>query len=391
MSTIIVTGARAPVALELVRALGRAGHTVYAADSLAPTLAGSSRFCAGFLPLPPPRTHPDAFITTLETAVKRLRPALIIPTCEEVFYLARGHARLAAHTRLFCEPLAILAHWHHKGHFQQAAARLGLRTPQTVLLHSIAELHAALPAFPHYLLKPAFSRFATRIITNCGPYAGKRPLASCRPTPADPWLLQSYIDGETVCSYSLIHAGHVTAHCAYRTPTTAGQGAGTSFVSIAGDASLEVVRSLTADGYSGQIALDFIRTPEGQLYLLECNPRTTSGVHLIAPAHLVTALLEPEAPTWVEPAGRRGQIALATLPLVVGHTMRHPLQRQSWHMLAQVLATPDVLFQRADPLPALVQLPQSLRLLLRGWRLGLGALAATTADIEWNGDADLHA
>src|SRR5690606_21765330 len=35
--------------------------------------------------------------------------------------------------------------------------------------------------------------------------------------------------------------------------------------------------------YSGQIAFDFIEDAYGKIFVLECNPRATSGVHLLPP------------------------------------------------------------------------------------------------------------
>jgi len=386
---ILITGARAPVALELARALGRAGHTVYAADSIGGTLAGSSRYAAGRLRLPPPRYCPGTFLDAMATALEALAIELVVPTCEEVFYLGMGHARLAARARLFCEPLDELARWHHKGAFHERATALGLATPRTELLRSPADLHEALPRFPRFLLKPAFSRFATSVITNCGPQAGRRPLAACRPSAAQPWLIQEFVPGEAVCSYSLLHAGHVAAHCAYATPFTVGGGSGAAFVSVDGGESLEIVRALAGSGYTGQLSLDFIRGPAGRLVLLECNPRATSGAHLIRPDRLVGGLLDPIQPTWVEPAGVRRQLSLAVLPLAVARALRRPSRAASRRALFVELRAGDVIFSADDPLPALAQLPQALRFLAIGRRKGIGPLAATTDDIEWNGDANL--
>lgn len=384
---ILITGARAPVALELVRALGRAGHTVYAADSMAPTLAGSSRYAAGALLLPPARTRPDAFAEAVGAHVARLGIELAIPTCEEVFYLARAHAALSARTRLLCEPLPALARWHNKGTFQRHAEGLGLQTPRTVVVRSRAELDAALPAFPRFLLKPAFSRFATKVITNCGPHADRRPLDFCAPTPQTPWLVQAFVEGEAVCSYSILHAGHITAHCAYTTPARVGLGSGTAFVSAQGAQTLAVVQRLAGAGFTGQLSLDFIRTPEGELYLLECNPRATSGAHLIAPRWLVGGLLDPQQPTWVEPPEQRRQITLATLPYTGGRVLRRPLDWQRWRELAAAACGGDVILSARDPLPTLAQLPQLLRFAAISRRKRIGLLAATTDDLEWNGDA----
>jgi len=388
---LLITGARAPVALELLRALARAGHSVYAADSIAPTLASGSRYLAGHLLLPAPRYDPAGFGRALLGHVERLRIERIIPTCEEVFYLAMHHAALSSQAQLFCEPLATLARWHHKGHFQQHAAALGLATPRTALLRSRDELLAALPAFPRYLLKPAYSRFATRIITNCGPQAGRRPLALCQPTAQQPWLLQAFIDGAGVCSYSTLHGGHVTAHCAYATPATLAQGSGTAFISLDGQPTLAAVRALGASGYTGQLSLDWIHSPSGELFLLECNPRATSGAHLIRPQALVGGLLDPAQPTWVEPAGRRRQLTLLALPQAIVGVLRRPQCGASWRELGAALHSPDVILRADDPLPALAQLPQLLRFALLSRRKRIGMLAATTDDLEWNGDADLHA
>lgn len=388
---ILITGARAPVALELVRALGLAGHTVYAADSVVPTLAGASCYAAGRLVLPPPRYAPAAFVAALGAAVVRLGVDLLIPTCEEVFYVAWGYAELAERTRLLCEPLADLARWHHKGDFQRRAAALGLATPRTALVSSRKELLAQLPGFPRYILKPAYSRFATRVITNCGPYAARRPLAACAPTPAQPWLLQEFIEGAAVCSYSIVHSGHVTAHCAYVTPQTAGQGAGTAFVAVDGAATLAVANALAVVGFSGQFSLDFIRAPSGEHYLLECNPRATSGAHLIRRDQLVGGLLDPRQPTWVEPPGRRRQLSALALPPAVARALSRPWRRAGWHELVAAARAADVILADGDPLPALAQLALALRFAALSRRRGSGLIEATTDDIEWNGDADLPA
>lgn len=386
---IMITGARAPVALELTRALGRAGHTVFAADSLTPTLAGSSRFAAGAVLLPPARHAPRRFADAVAAAAAWHGLDLIVPTCEEVFYLGMAHARIDAAARLLCPPLPVLARLHDKGVFQREAAAAGLRTPRTVVVHSRDELAAVLPAFPRFVLKPAFSRFATALITNCGPHAAARSPADADPTPARPWLVQEFVAGAAECSYSIIHAGHVTAHCAYATPARVGQGSGTAFVSVDGAESLAIARRVAGPGFTGQLALDFIRAPGGALYLLECNPRATSGAHLIAPRRLVGALLDPQQPTWVEPAGRRGQLALLALPRLLGRALRTPLAREGWAELAAFARSGDIVARPGDLRPALAQLAQVRHFAALSRRKGIGLLAATTDDLEWNGDADL--
>ena len=375
---ILITSSRAPVALELIRAFGRAGHTVYATDTMRWTVGSHSRYLAQHIVTPPPRYDSVGFAAALLQVIARAQIDWLIPTSEEVFFVARHHHALATHTRVFTEPLDALDALHHKHRFQLRCAALGIRTPRTVLVRDQAELPAALPCFPAYLLKPAYSRFATQIITNCGPRAGQIALERCRPTPAQPWLLQQYISGESVCSYSTLHGGHVTAHCAYITPRKVNHGSGVQFESVDGTETLAIVQRMGAAlGYTGQLSLDFIQGEDG-LYLLECNPRATSGVHLLDPQALIGGLTNPHQPTWVEPAGRRGQLALALLASGSG---AWPAQLRD---LARVR---DVIFDHADSLPALMQLRAALTFAAISRRKRISLVDAMTDDIEWNGEA----
>ncbi len=378
---ILITSSRAPVALELIRAFGRAGHRVYATDTMRWTVGSHSHYLAQHIVTPPPRYDSAGFADALQQIIERAQIDWLIPTSEEVFFVARHYQQLAARTRVFTEPLDVLDTLHHKHRFQQRSAALGIRTPRTVLARDTTELHAALPCFPAYLLKPAYSRFATQIITNCGPRAGQIALDSCRPTPTRPWLVQQYIDGDSICSYSTLHGGHVTAHCAYVTPHKVNHGSGVQFESIDGAATLAIVQRLGAAlSYTGQLSLDFIQA-EDRLYLLECNPRATSGVHLIDSNALIGGLTDSRQPTWAEPAGRRGQLTLALL--ASGFTQPH-----GWPALLRDLArVRDVIFERADPMPALAQLRAALSFAAISRRERIGLVAAMTDDIEWNGEA----
>lgn len=377
---VLITGSRAPVALELARAFGEAGHTVYTADPLPCTVGSSSRFVAGHIATPAPRGQARAFGAALLAAVERHGVDLIIPTSEEVFALAASHAALAERARVLAMPLGSLRPLHHKYEFQQRCAALGIPTPRTRLLRSAADVAEALPDFPEYVLKPAFSRFATSIITNCGPPANDRPPASCQPTLDQPWLIQSFAHGASVCSYSVLHAGRVTAHCAYAVPYRLGLSSGVQFASVDGGPTLALVERLGAAlGYTGQISLDWICGEVGPL-ALECNPRATSGLHLLDHAALVRAMTDPAAPAHVVPPGRVRQLALAMLT-----TGAVPLRR--WPDLVRQLAlVPDVVFRRDDWLPVLGQMVSVAAFAGVALRRGVGLVEATTADIEWNGE-----
>lgn len=378
---ILVTGSRAPVALEMARAFAAGGHAVLAADTPRWTMASHSRALARHVQVPPPRFDPEGFAAALERIVEEEGVDWIVPTSEEVFHVARAYDRLAARTRLFTMPLPVLAELHHKGRFQGFAESLGVRAPRTAVVTSKDELRDVLPSFPAYLLKPAFSRFATRIVTNRGPLAGKTGLEDVRPTPAEPWLVQAFVEGEVVCSYSTLHEGRVTAHCAYETPFKVGGGSGVGFVSVDGGPSLDAVSRIGAAlGYTGQLSFDFVRARDG-LVVLECNPRATSGAHLMDAAKLVGGIVDPHQSTWTEPPGKRGQLWAPLLASAPG------TPRGRWGALLAALATGgDVVTRLRDPLPALAQLRLGLHFGRVARRHGLTLTEATTHDIEWNGE-----
>ncbi len=372
MARILHTASRAPANLAIVRACAAAGHTVFAADTFAWTPAACSRSVTHHFVLPPPRQQPRRFGAMLADIVTTHQIDLLIPGNEEVFTVAQHYGRLAPLTRVLCEPRTLLAGWHHKGHFTQRAAARGIAVPTTHLLTARMLPPFAAPA----VLKPAYSRFGQQVY-HLRP--GDPLPATCHPTPRQPWLLQAAITGEQVCSYTIVQQGHVAAHVAYRTPYRARIGAGIAFVSDDGTATLAIVRRLLAGTrYTGQLGLDFIRTSTGQLVLLECNPRATSGVHLVAPPALAHALTAPPPDTpHIAPAGVTAQVSLALLAY-------HPAAALRGHLRP----SNDVLYQRDDPLPALAQVATLLHFGRVARRHGTSLLAATTADIEWNGDDD---
>ncbi|GAA3325969.1 hypothetical protein GCM10020331_060000 [Ectobacillus funiculus] len=75
--------------------------------------------------------------------------------------------------------------------------------------------------------------------------------------------------------------GKLLAHSVYQTEFTAGLGATIAFQHTECDPIFHLFQySLKKLKYSGQIAFDFIVTKDGKVYPIECNPRTTSGLHL---------------------------------------------------------------------------------------------------------------
>ncbi|MDT9645771.1 ATP-grasp domain-containing protein, partial [Pseudomonas sp. JV245A] len=135
-----------------------------------------------------------------------------------------------------------------------------------------------------------------------------------------------------------------------------------------------------ATGYTGQVGFDFIEDRQGRFHVLECNPRATSGVHLFDDQRVqLVAALGNEADAALEATLEPRMIALAMLLLVAP---QRALSRTFWHDYQQAR---DVIVQDGDRGPLTAQLLSLSEIIGRALTRRCGLLAASTADIEWNG------
>jgi hypothetical protein len=195
-------------------------------------------------------------------------------------------------------------------------------------------------------------------------------------------VAQRYIAGREHCSFSLFVEGRLTAHACYHPRYRVGRGSGIYFEPSDPPAIRTFLEQFGSNtGYTGQVGFDFIETPEGRFYVLECNPRATSGVHLFddQPQALVSALLGEEHEGLLLPTPAPRMVALAMLLFAAP---RHMLDITFWRNFGSAR---DVVIRQGDfkPLPA--QIPGLLEIVSRALVRRRGLLAAATADIEWDG------
>jgi hypothetical protein len=364
---ILLTGARAPATLELARLACRAGHEVHVADSVGWHICRGSRLIARHHRIPAPRTQRAACVTALNAITERFDIECIVPTCEELFHLAAVRSELRA--RVTTDALPVLRRLHDKWTFLDAAHAAGLVAPRSTLLQSAADL-VALSA-GEYILKPRFSRFATRTVV----WRRGDPVPDAIGADADAWIAQERLAGATLCTWSIVHRGRVLVHAAYGVNATAGErGAAIDFTGVAhAGARRWVERFAATHQLSGQFAFDFIDGPAG-LLAIECNPRLTSGVHLFRDdPSIVASLLAPD--TWPHahviepPAGRRFRSRLALL--MYGH---------------RAVDGAGLLDARDDPWPQRLQVLSWAHLLVRAAWHRTDPRLLSTRDIEWNGE-----
>ena len=310
---ILITSSRMPFALDAIRKLGERGHEVWASDSYESAPGSHSRYLEGQLVTASPSEQTEQFVDDIEAAAREHRIELVLPMFEEAFYLATQAERLSAVTAVFTAPFATLARVHDKDSFQKLCEHLGLPTPKTVVARSDAELRDAIERFPHFFARAAFSRGGVSLLTNTGPLAGHMSVKESHPTQASPWLVQQFVDGPMQCTYSTLHDGNVTAHCAYRAPRQWEHSTAIQFQSVDTASSLAITERLGRElSYTGQMSLDFVQTDDG-LTLIECNPRATDGVLLLSAGELEDGVLRSEGETARVEPGRETQLDLAVV------------------------------------------------------------------------------
>jgi len=367
---VLVTGARAPVALDVARSFRAAGHEVHLADSVTPFAARASRPRLPIHRLPPPRQRFDEFRGALVALVRRLGVALVVPTCEEVFYVS---AALEARG-VFAPPLDVLRRLHSKRTFVELARAAGIAAPATRTLTDPAQLDG-LP-LDRLVLKPEFSRFAAATLVR------PRSVRHVRPSALHPWVAQEFVPGEEVCLWSAAVAGRLTTAVVYRPVLRHGRSASYAFEAISCPAAVAVAETVAAaTGMTGHLAFDLIITASGEAVPIECNPRAVSGVHLYDGASLARAITGEPQPSPTAGAQRHLAPAMALLgaPVALATGGVRPFVRE-WRRGRDVIGRPG------DRLPALGALADAARFAALGLSRWRSPTRQTTDDIEWNGE-----
>ncbi len=379
---VLITGARAAAALDVARDFAADGWEVHLADCLTARVARWSRVPARHHYYPPPRQQGAAFRARIADLVEEHDFALVVPTCEEVFHLAAPSLHQQLGVRLFAPNLAMLRRLHDKRAFAGACNDWGLSAPETHSIESRGDLAPFQAASREWVFKPQFSRFGDCALI--APNAAE--LSHIEPSPMRPWIAQRCIRGEEVCFHAIAYHGRLTGFAAYRSDWRLGGGARYAFEPLVQRRHLclhDIAAQLALrGGLHGQFACDVMFDALDIPYLLECNPRATSGVHLLSGNGALAQAISQGTPM-PKATGSRAYLAPAMwlfgLPLAL-----RKRRLAEWRAL---LATgTDAISRVGDRTPIAGALVDAARFFATGLRHGISTNAATTFDIEWNGE-----
>lgn len=380
MPKVLILGARAPVALDHARRFAHQGWQVLVADSVSCRLSGWSRAVSHCLRLAPPRTDPHGFVSDLSAAIRSHGIDLIVPTCEEVFYLARYRHMLPASVRVAVDDFDQLRVLHSKRRFQQLLAESGIASLPTTLVHTLGEAREWAGNAP-LVLKPEYSRFGVHVRL----YPEGIPAGAAELDDSLGWVAQHYCAGQEVCSYSVADRGRLLAHVAYHPSHRLGKSASFYFEPIEVSQIRRKVETLVRHiGFTGQIAFDWILPPDGEPMALECNPRAVSGVHLFGAGEGLPAALMGTAQTCVTPVQARPRMLgpiMATAGLMDAVLKgRLPSWRRDFG------AALDVVTHPGDIKPLVGGAVDMACFAAAALAHGCSMREASTRDIEWDGE-----
>ncbi len=326
---ILLTGSRSFVAVDLIHDLHAQKHCIYTADSVSFDYARFSRFVRKSFVTPSVRFDEKSYIDQIIEITKKYAIKQIIPLGEEALYMARNIKQITQSCPdvfIYTGSFEQLEKLHNKYSFYETVHKLGIQTPETILVHSAEEVVAhQTNQSPRIVLKPLYSRFAEQLVVL---------LSIDRKRLQDidwntPYILQKYIDGRAISSYSYSNTSQVIGYTSKLSATM--PSAMTNAVKITPPSEIEeadrTIRKVL--GYSTQLGLDFIQNDQG-VFLLEANPRSTLGYSLISRNEAQSRMLMFHF-------------------LLGGMIARKNLSR----FVLTFLTYPDVLFRWSDPLPAL--------------------------------------
>ncbi|MBN8501185.1 MAG: hypothetical protein J0M19_08560 [Sphingomonadales bacterium] len=379
---VLITGARSAAALDLARDFAAAGWEPHLADSVPSAMVRWSSLAHQVHRYPAPRQQGKAFQTRIAEMQDEHDFALIVPSCEEVFHLAAPSLHRILGTRLFAPQLPLLRTLHDKLAFAHTAAQLGLQAPESHPIDQPEDLGKFLGDSHQWVFKPRFSRFGDKALI--APSADRvEQLAASH---VAGWLAQRCIGGEEACFHAVAHNGRLIGFAAYGSDWRLGGGARFAFepLSAARSAALRDIAERLAVGAAihGQFACDVMFDPAEVPYLLECNPRATSGIHLLCgTGQLARGMADGSTmpPNITQTAFLGPAMVLFGLPqALIRGTLRE------WRICWK--AGRDVISRPGDRAPLLGAMLDAARFTLNGWAHGISTNAATTRDMEWNGE-----
>jgi predicted ATP-grasp superfamily ATP-dependent carboligase len=277
---ILLTGGRGPAVLELARQMSRSGHTIYVAESTKIQYCQFSNAVKKNFIVPDPMRDEMGYINTLCNILDKYKIDMLIPAYDDVYFISKHKDKLAKHATIFCDNLVKIKNLNNKYTFAQLVEELNCNTPKTLLINNEnewQEFQKKPTLSAPYMVKSFYASGGSEVIT----IKTQEDVAKIRFKP--PFIVQEFLQGKVLSSTGIAHNGEMVLNVVYEPLFVYREnGPAICLQAVKHPKVLALVKHVVkAQKYTGLIGFDIIENEDGTLYLLECNPRVTSGVHLI--------------------------------------------------------------------------------------------------------------
>lgn len=358
MKTILITGVRAPISLDFCRSFKKYGAKVILADALQFPISRWSNSVSNYYKLFSPKHQTKQFIAQLQQIIEREQVTDIIPLCEETFYISMYKSVL--NCKVWTADFSTMNALHNKLLFSQFS---NLPTVKSEPLEHFTDWENS----QNYVFKPIYSRFASSTIINQSIHSN-----FISDEEKKNWIVQKFIQGNEICPYSIWENGRLKGYACYQPTYRAGKGASIFFQPTNHEKTFQLIKQFGEKlNYTGQMSFDVMIDKDNQPHFLECNPRGTSGAHLLN-LHLAKCFLTE---TFIHQTK-------------TNYSLKYGMA--IYHFAAlftkKVKEANDVIYNSTDKMPFFMQWLSFLEI-VSIWAKKKGSLlSATTENIEWNGN-----
>ena len=270
--------------------------------------------------------------------------------------------------RVFTMPPDVLLPAYDKHGFIRLAQAAGVSVPQTHALGSAEGVMLA--ASGPVVVKPVHSCSGRGVQI--------LPQGVALPE-AEGCVVQRFIPGEIHSSCSIAHEGRVLASVIYRGRLFSGAVA-IAFERVVNPTAFEtwIERFVAGAKWSGFISFDFVLDAQGVPHGIECNPRTTSGLHFFETADIAPAILNATPPRF------REALHLQQFYSCLTETQKSILTPRRFPAnLRALLTTRDVTWDARDKIPFLTMTWTSWEIIRRALQSGATFGEVATLDVGW--------
>ncbi|MEB3179396.1 MAG: ATP-grasp domain-containing protein [Nostocaceae cyanobacterium] len=366
---ILITGGKMTKALQLARSFHQAGHRVFLVETHKYWLSGHkfSNAVTGFYTVPAPEKDANGYYQELLKIVQKEGINVFIPVSSPVasYYDSVAGTFLSPYCEIIHFAPDITQMLDNKFTLCEKARSFGLSAPKSFLItdpQQVLDFDFAADG-SQYILKSIRYNSVSRLDLTRFPFAGMADYVKNLPiSPENPWMMQEFITGQEYCTHSTVRNGKIRLHCCSK--SSAFQ---VNYEHIENPKIYTWIEKFVKElNLTGQISFDFIQAENGNIYPIECNPRTHSAITMfynhpgLADAYLKDSQDENEPPIVPLPDSKP--------TYWIYHEMWRLNEIRSWSDLQawmqKVFQGKDAIFQVNDPLPFLTVPHWQITLLL---------------------------